>query len=304
MMARVYIPFDARPNLSDAQPFDAYLARLTLGDATLVDYRCGSGTGRRGRREIAATDDDLVGVLVMREGSLGLTLDGRSMLLAPGQVVVWDGGRPGSFDALGPIAKRTLVLPRARLRAAFPQLERVLGRVLAADAPSVRLLVAYLDTVAAQAAELDASGRAVAGDAAIELARVALGAGLADSRDRLRDVLLVAARRYVDTHLGDDDLTPRRIAAAHAVGLRTLYDAFEPSGESVGAYIRRRRLERCYADLVSARDRSVGEVALHWGFRNSSHFSRVFRERYGVSPRDVLGSALLDSPHARSTTPR
>jgi AraC family transcriptional regulator, positive regulator of tynA and feaB len=307
-MARLYIPFDARVRPIHSEPFDAHVGRISLGDAALVDYECGRATGRRGRREIAATSDDLVGVLVMLRGSLGLTLNGNSMLVGPGQLVVWDGGRPGSFDALDGIAKRTLVVPRARMRATFPQLERVIGRVLAADYPPVRLFVSYMETVATQADSLDAAARAAAGDAAIELARVALGGGLGDERYRLRDALLVAARRFIDAHLGDSSLTPGRIAAAHAVGLRTLYDAFEPTGESVGGYVRRRRLERCYADLATAAAGSVGEVAARWGFRSSSHFSRVFRDRYGASPREVLLAGTHEGSrtglHGRSTVPR
>jgi AraC-like DNA-binding protein len=303
-MARLYIPFRARAQPQPSERFDAHVSRTTLGDAALVDYSCGRAHGRRGRREIAATSDDLVGILIMRRGSLGLTLNGSSMLLAPGQVVVWDGSQPGSFDALGAIEKRTLVVPRVRLRAAFPPLERVIGRVLAAEHPPVRLLVAYLDAVAAQADALDVTGRAGAGDAALELVRVVLGGGLTEGRERLRDVLLVAARRFIELHLGDEDLAPTRIAAAHSVGLRTLHEAFEPTGETVGAYVRRRRLERCYADLLSGRAGSVAEIAVRWGFRSSSHFSRVFRRRYGVAPRDVLGAGLLDSPHPQATAAR
>jgi AraC-like DNA-binding protein len=303
-MARLYIPFDARARPIGSERFDAHVGRISLGDAALVDYACGRATGRRGRREIAATSEDLVGILIMLRGSLGLTLNGSSMLVAPGQLVVWDGGRAGSFDALDGIAKRTLVVPRARMRAAFPQLERVIGKVLPADYPPLKLFVAYMETVAAQAGLLDAAGRTAAGDAAVELARVALGGGLLDSRQRLRDALLVASRRFIDAHLGEGDLTPGRIAAAHAVGLRTLYDAFEPTGESVGGYVRRRRLERCYAELVSATAGSVAETAARWGFQSSSHFSRVFRQRYGVSPREVLRAGTLDGSHGPSTGAR
>ena len=76
------------------------------------------------------------------------------------------------------------------------------------------------------------------------------------------------------------------------------------SGESVGAYVRRRRLERCYADLVSGRAGSVAEIAVRWGFRSSSHFSRVFRRCYGAAPREVLGAGHLEGSHAQATAAR
>lgn len=298
MLARAYVPFDARPDPATGERFDARVSRLALGDAALIDYSCGRGRGRRTRREIAATPPDLVGILAMRSGSLGLTLDGSSMLLAPGQIVVWDGNLPGAFDALGPIAKRTFVVPRARLQAAFPRLDDVVGRVLPADSAPLQLFNAYLQTVADRAPALDAPSRAAAGDAAVELARLALGAGLPDRPERLREAIVAQVRRYVDVHLSDPALTPPRIATAHAISVRTLHEAFEVTGESVGALVRRRRLERCHTDLCAGAGDTVSQIALRWGFRDSSHFSRLFRRHFGVSPRE------LQAAHARSTTAR
>lgn len=287
MMLRSYVPFDARPAPRPDEAFEASVSRLMLGEVSLVDYACGRGCGRRGRREIAATPRDLVGILAMRSGSLGLTLNGQSMVLAAGNVVVWDGAHEGTFEALGPIAKRTLIVPRERLRAAFPRLDSVIGRVLPADNGALRLLFDYLDTVVDCGPALDPAARAAAGDAAVELARVALGAGVPEQTQRLRDTLVVQVRRYVDAHLGEFELDPRQIADAHAVSVRTLHGAFEETGESVSALIRRRRLERCWADLASGRKEPVTDVALRWGFRETSHFSRVFRTHYGCSPRDL-----------------
>ena len=105
-------------------------------------------------------------------------------------------------------------------------------------------------------------------------------------------------RRYVDDHLADPDLSPPRIAAAHAISVRTLHEAFEATGESVGALVRRRRLERCHADLTRPTGDTVAVIALRWGFRDSSHFSRLFRRHYGIAPRE------LQAAHARSTTAR
>jgi AraC-like DNA-binding protein len=31
---------------------------------------------------------------------------------------------------------------------------------------------------------------------------------------------------------------------------------------------------------------SISEICFRWGFNGSAHFSRSFKERYGVSPRD------------------
>ena len=40
---------------------------------------------------------------------------------------------------------------------------------------------------------------------------------------------------------------------------------------------------------------SLSEIAFSWGFNDASHFSRSFRERHGMSPRDWLATQCLRS---------
>jgi len=101
-------------------------------------------------------------------------------------------------------------------------------------------------------------------------------------------LLLDRIRVFIMQRLSDRGLTPRAIAAAHHISVRTLYRHFRvDGGASVAAWVRDRRLERCRRDLLDPRQRtrSVRAIALRWGFRNHAHFSRAFRAAYGTSPQ-------------------
>ncbi|MBB4917575.1 helix-turn-helix domain-containing protein [Streptosporangium saharense] len=99
--------------------------------------------------------------------------------------------------------------------------------------------------------------------------------------------LLPRIRTYIDDNLGDPNLSPETVAAAHHISTSYLYKIFARQGISVARWIRQRRLERCRKDLSDPRlgGRAVGEVGAQWGFVDSSYFSRVFRQTYGCSPR-------------------
>ena len=53
-------------------------------------------------------------------------------------------------------------------------------------------------------------------------------------------------------------------------------------------YVQTQRLERCKRDLADPayQARHIGEIAFAWGFNDLAHFSRIFKQRFGVSPRE------------------
>ncbi|MCA9322483.1 MAG: helix-turn-helix domain-containing protein [Planctomycetes bacterium] len=57
-------------------------------------------------------------------------------------------------------------------------------------------------------------------------------------------------------------------------------------GETLNQFVRRLRLERAIGYMSHGRKRSLTEIALACGFRSSSDFSRAFKQRFGVPPRD------------------
>jgi AraC-like DNA-binding protein len=110
----------------------------------------------------------------------------------------------------------------------------------------------------------------------------------------------------IEQHLRNPELSPSWIARQLKVSSRYLRMIFATSNETVSAYILRRRLEESARQMADARWRghSITEIAFAWGFNSASHFTRSFRDRYEVSPRDYR-RARLDSleTNARQAPP-
>jgi acetamidase/formamidase/AraC-like DNA-binding protein len=92
----------------------------------------------------------------------------------------------------------------------------------------------------------------------------------------------------VERKLGDPDLTPARVAELEGISERYVQKLFEGSGSSFTHYLRERRLQRTSAELSSPAEahHSISEIAYRNGFNDSAHFSRAFRHRFGLSPRE------------------
>ena len=66
------------------------------------------------------------------------------------------------------------------------------------------------------------------------------------------------------------------------------------TGYSPAELIRNQRMKRA-AGLIRQKSGNVTEIALEVGYSNPSHFSRVFKEYFGVSPKEYLKQANVSS---------
>ena len=94
---------------------------------------------------------------------------------------------------------------------------------------------------------------------------------------------LLDAIEMMETHIADP-LSLTQIAQITGVGKRQLNRMFQADlGRSTMAFYRDLRLDRARR-LLATSPLSLGDVAASTGFTAMSHFSRAYREAFGVSP--------------------
>lgn len=91
---------------------------------------------------------------------------------------------------------------------------------------------------------------------------------------------------YIDQHL-DEQLelnTLARVANFSSFHFHRLFTAW--LGETLGDYVRRRRIETAALRLVAQPRLAVTQVALSVGFGSTEAFARAFKTRFGTTPTD------------------
>jgi AraC-like DNA-binding protein len=129
------------------------------------------------------------------------------------------------------------------------------------------------------------------GAATVALSRAVVSSAADDgvqSRDALHEALVPRIQVFVREHLRDPDLSPETIAAAHHISVRLLYRVMADAGLQLEQWVIDQRLEGARRELVSAagRHKGIAAIAHQWAFATPSHFTRRFRAKYGMTPRE------------------
>ena len=93
---------------------------------------------------------------------------------------------------------------------------------------------------------------------------------------------------------------PSDLASLCQISLRTLERHFQKNyGVTVSKWMRELRLGKAYESLKEGK--SVKEVAFDHGYKQVSHFSREFKNHFGISPSFLL---VRNSPVERALSIR
>ncbi|TAJ38635.1 MAG: helix-turn-helix domain-containing protein [Reyranella sp.] len=154
-----------------------------------------------------------------------------------------------------------------------------------------RVLCRHLQATFDEAGKMAVAERAAAAKAAKDMVLALLQAtheGMADP-ERFARGFHQAALALIDHECGDPNLAPERIAIALGCSRASLYRAFAKRDESVSAAIWQARLDRAWRMLRSPEGIGllISEVAALSGFREMPTFTRMFKRRYGMTPRDA-----------------
>jgi AraC-like DNA-binding protein len=224
-----------------------------------------------------------------------LTVAGRSRTIGSNRIFVKDFAQPAATMWQTSARSLNLHIPRPRVEMAIgDKVKHLHGKLLSPDG-LVPMLQVQLLTLAKLAPRLRGEKRTAALEATIDLAATVLRSELGlRFEDQANDAgVFAAARMFIRRHLGYHRLNPELIARQLNCSRAHLYRVFAEQGETIAGYVRERRLRWAYELLngASARDLSIGDIAYRCGFEDPVHFAKLFRQRFGLTPRSLRGSA-------------
>jgi AraC-like DNA-binding protein len=249
--------------------------------------------------------DDLAPSLMLGlqvSGSSLVVQDGREAVVRPGDLVMYSSTSPYTLVDSKGYRQHQFRMPLERLALPGDVVRQVTATRLSPGHPVAGLAAGYFRHLAGRPGAFADAGADAVSQASMELIRAVISTHLdvtsSATKASLEATLQLRILEYVRAHLGDPSLNAARVAAAHHISRRQLYNVLAEGGISLGDWIRSRRLQACRYELGSGLSQhvTIASVAQRWGFRDPPSFGRLFRAEYGLSPRQWRQTATKAPP--------
>lgn len=297
LLSKHFVPVEAHNETQnheiDRNPsrfFSAGIAGRSWGAISLGHLFVNSHSVSRGNAHIEANDPGYLKLNIQRSGRGIVMQDEKEIVLEEGDFVFYDSGRPYTVLFDDQSTTQVVLFPRRFLDLPEESISELLVTPFRQETP----LSQTVSSLAQQCGDALLNWREPLARRLTENVINLLGTVIANElssqqhnvTDRTRKTQRNQVIEFINMNLGFQDLTPQVVAEAHSMSVRTLHQLFEGSGTTVAGMIRQLRLERCRQLLEDpAQDRlSIAALATQWGFADSAHLARSFRQAYGTSP--------------------
>lgn len=268
-------------------PFHGSIDRRKIADLELTLFSSSSVSFNKYPPANLSMENRSCIVITQLAGLRRYCQDGKVAVLKKGDTTLIDSGSSWSSDCPGDCTRLYLRVPRLLMDSRLRVRELPFAGRIPGESGLGALLFHLSTSLYHQAGELTREEGTAAIEAYLRIlaACVRTTKSVSSPESRLQE-LTAHITHYIDAHLTETTLSPVEIAAALGISVRHVYRVFSHRGSTVADWIRAQRLRHCRSDLSDPRLRtkSITEIAFFWGFNDSAHFSRVFKEQYGICP--------------------
>jgi len=242
--------------------------------------------------------------IFLRSGALSLDQNGRHRTLIAGDIFVACAWQPMTLAGSGAVEMLVITLPGWWSLQRFMDSLQVLPHLYIGHDYFAAPLIADL---ARLILELDEHRQAAIPQALTMLAdllRTALHAGarsetiMPRAQGRMGEILWFIARNIEQPGLSAQDA-----AAQLKCSVRTIYNTCAAHGTSFGAVVIDTRLVTAQYQLIRGSER-ISQIAYAVGFSSLSHFSRLFRARFGITAKTMRAVGASESTPSYAKGPR
>ncbi|MDQ7981549.1 helix-turn-helix domain-containing protein [Paraburkholderia sp. SARCC-3016] len=243
-------------------------------------------------------NDERLYVQIVTSGMMSIEQDGEMMTVRPGDLVVVDPLVRFKKSFRESTRLVLLNIPKSALRERGLRMRASSAYMRDPASPDVGVIREFLLNVASYAGKANNALLTRLGDQCLDLMDVLVNERDGPAPSGASVVTALRAKKLIVRNIGDPGLSVPSIAAQLNMSASSLTRALRDQGLSPMRYAWSLRLEHAARLLANEPRGAIGEVAFQCGFANAAHFSRAFKERYEMTPRQYAASRKAASGDA------
>ena len=288
-IASAYFPLDL--TFRRPEDFDGRLTNWELGQVSLSRLTSDALLYRRLPRHFREPGPEEFLVTIPARSEVRFLQGGKEIRANPGAFFIERSHEPYEFSHAEHADLWVMKLSAGMLGGRVRAPDRFCSLEFDATNGANGLFVDMVHLIPARYDAMTEETRATVGRQLVDLLALALQSDervLTSGASTVRTAHLARIEGFVRRNIDNPDLGPEDVAQGCGISVRYLHELLRDTNQTLGQWIRDQRLAAAHDDLTNPRDtRGIGEIAYARGFSDQAQFSRAFRARYGVTPKEA-----------------
>ena len=288
VIGREYANVDVTPH-KDEPIFNDMTIYPWQNGVQLSPIRTNSLQIERLSQEPTEVEQDCYFAVLLTSGKYKLEQDGREVFLEKGDMALYDATEWHRITMPQATSKILITIPRELLNQRIHNLSNLTAKRISAKSGMGAVTSSHIQTTVNQLHCIDKSSFLEMTEPVLDILTLSLNQFNPSSihLSGTQRSTLFHVKKYIKKHCDNSELTPEIISQAVGLSVRYMNNLFNTEETSLMRYVAQQRLCLVHSWLSNQRylHRSITELAIQSGFNNMAHFSRVFKTKYGMSPR-------------------
>ncbi|WP_027856847.1 AraC-like ligand-binding domain-containing protein [Marinobacterium jannaschii] len=288
VIGNTYFPLDL--SFRNARDFHGQLSQWSFGTLGVSHLSSSATCFSRNQHQIDRSESYFL-ITMPTQAPVQFSQAGHSVVCNPGAFILERSDLPYTFSFSHDNLLWVLRVPMSMLSSRVRDPERYLYMEFDRQKGAGALFADFMKSLVRQSPYTDEASQALLGGQLIELLTLSLQNDdriLMSNEASLRNAHLRNIERVVRDNIQRPELSPDMIANACHISTRYLHKLFKDSDQTVSQWIKELRLQAALNDIrIDSGQTTLAEIAYRWGFTDQAHFCRLFKARFGCSPREM-----------------
>lgn len=280
---------------SERSEFSAHIESLQTSKGSIASCLINPIDSRRTAHELSQSKSDCVYGNFIVSGNYRVRQFGREETAVTGDIILYDSSSP--VDVVAHNTEKYHDISIKIDKSAFDPLisDSLVENVLIKKSELMRPIDSMLKFLSRSLLALPAEELEVLFDAWIQMLPAVLRKSHADRplfpEFRIGQEITRELFDYIGRELSNPELSPTSAADHLGISVRYVHKLMAISGTTFSTHVMNQRLGKIMCDLYSVpkSSQSIAKIAFRWGFNDLSTFNRLFKRKFGVTPKQFRG---------------